>query len=189
MLTRVLKTVSLWQCFAALAIALNLFAVAQAATATRGFSVSVNVKPAASMSLSSSGFTWSAARPSTPHTYVESDRGPITITGTIRTAPAGGAGSIVILSPGDLTGLQNSHHTLSINNFALMCSGNGNSGTKPVYAAAYTPLKAKSSVSCATWGAGASTRLNFTFDLLLQTQGVPSDTYNSSGFSIIATAT
>jgi hypothetical protein len=81
------------------------------------------------------------------------------------------------------------NNTLAINELAVTCSGSGNVGSQPTYAAALTKLKASSSVPCASWGAGATSRLNFSFALYLQTQNSPQDIYQSNGFSIIATAT
>jgi hypothetical protein len=156
-------------------------------TSSKSFGVYVNVTTAATVSLSGSTFTWNAIKP-TVNSYVAASSGPMTVTGGIRTSPSGGAGSIVILSPGDIQGPK-TNNTLPIKEFALTCSGNGNIGTPPVYAPALTQLTAKSTAPCASWGPGATTKLNFSFALYLQTQNVQTGVYQSSGFSIIATAT
>lgn len=161
---------------------------AAAATNAKGFGVSVNVTTAATVILSGTRFTWNAIRPSTT-SYVKADNSPMTITGLIRTSRAGGAGNIVVMSPGNITGTNKVNDQLGISNFALTCSGSLNTGTQPSYAAAYTKLKPNASVPCASWGAGSTSKLNFNFALYLQTQNNPTDVYKSNGFSIIATAT
>lgn len=171
----------------ALSVLWQTHAMGAPKSASKGFGVFVNVQPAATVSLSGTTFTWNSAK-TTMQGYALADSGPMTVTGAIRTSPTGGASSIVIMAPGDIKG-NKSNFTLPINQFALTCSGNTNSGTPPVYAAALTPLKANSTVPCASWGAGASTRLNFTFALYLQTHSVQKAVYRSQGFSIIATAT
>jgi|GEM_PF-5097759 len=156
-------------------------------TASKGFGVFVNVQPAATVALSGTTFTWNSMK-TTIQNYVLADSGPMTVTGSIRTSPAGGSSSIVIMSPGDIQG-NGKNGSLPINEFALTCSGNGNLGSQPTYAPALTPLKANASVPCASWGPGASARLNFSFALYLETHAVKKDIYQSQGFSIIATAT
>jgi hypothetical protein len=113
----------------------------------------------------------------------------MTVTGGIRTSRGGGAGSIVIGAPGNIAGTNKVNNALGISQFALTCSGNLNGGTPPAYAPAYTKLKPSATVPCATFPAGASTQLNFSFALYLMTQNSPQDVYQSNGFSIIATAT
>lgn len=156
-------------------------------TTSRAFGVYVNVQPAATVSLSGTAFTWSSVK-TTMQGYAIADNGPMTVTGSIRTSPNGGSSSIVILSPGDIQGTKK-NGTLPIGQFALTCSGSGNQGTPASYAPALTPLNANGTAPCASWGAGASTRLNFTFALYLQTQSVSKGEYQSDGFSVIATAT
>lgn len=156
-------------------------------TSSKAFGVYVNVTSAATVALSGSTFTWNAIKP-TVNSYVLASSGPMTVTGGIRTSPGGGAGSIVVLAPNDLQGPK-TNNTLPIKEFALTCSGNGNVGTPATYAPAFTPLKANSTVPCASWGSGATTKLNFSFALYLQTQNVQQGVYQSQGFSIIATAT
>jgi hypothetical protein len=155
---------------------------------TSQFGVSVNVTSSATIALSGTTFTWSAIKP-TVNSYVLADNGPMTVTGGMRTSPIGGTGSIVIQSPGNIQGQSKVNNTLAIKSFALTCSGTGNSGTPPKYASPLTNLVANSTVSCATWGAGATAKLNFSFALYLETQNSPQDIYKSNGFSVIATAT
>ena len=95
------------------------------------------------------------------------------------------------MSPGNITGQKKVNDQLGISNFALTCSGTGNTGIRanPTYAAALTNLKPNASVPCANWGAGSTSKLNFSFALYLQTQNNPTDIYQSNGFSVIATAT
>jgi hypothetical protein len=184
---------------------------ASAKTAQRGFSVSAVVKPAATIALSTNALTWTAkntlvritfgtsyvpngsagtsAAPPGNKTYVPADNGAITITGSIRTSPGGGAGSIVVLAPGDIAGASHASHVVPINDFALTCSGNGNTGTQPRYAAALTPLQANALSPCATWGPAANARLNFSLNMLLILTGMPPDTYTSGGFTVVATTT
>jgi hypothetical protein len=160
---------------------------ANARTASKSFGVYVNVQPAATVSLSGSTFIWNSVK-TTMQGYALADNGAMTVTGAIRTAPTGGASSIVVLSPGNIVGDKNGF-TLPINQFALTCSGTSNVGTQPTYAPALTKLKANSSVPCASWGAGANTQLHFSFALYLQTQAVQKAVYQSQSFSVIATAT
>lgn len=184
---------------------------AAAKTVQRGFTVSAVVKPAATISLSTSALTWtgkktlvriafstsnvrsgSASSSSGPNgnpTYAPADNGPITITGGIRTSSSGGAGSIVLLAPGDIAGQSHANHVLPINDFALTCSGAGNTGTQPKYAPPVTPLQAYAFSPCATWGPGATARLNFTLNMLLSLQDTPPDTYSTGGFTVVATTT
>jgi hypothetical protein len=184
---------------------------ASAKTAQRGFSVSAVVKPAATIALSTNALTWTAkntlvritfgtsyvpngsagtsAAPPGNKTYVPADNGPITITGSIRTSPGGGAGSIVVLAPGDIAGSSHANHVVPINDFAMTCSGGGNTGTQPRYAAALTPLHANALSPCATWGPAANARLNFSLNMLLILNGMPPDTYTSGGFTVVATTT
>jgi hypothetical protein len=155
---------------------------------TSQFGVYVNVTSSATLALSGTTFTWNAIKP-TINSYVLASSGPMTITGGMRTSPTGGTGSIVIMSPGNIQGQNKVNNTLAIKSFALTCSGTGNTGTPPKYAPALTNLVANSTVPCATWGAGATTKLNFSFALYLETQNSPQDIYKSNGFSVIATAT
>lgn len=161
-----------------------------AAAATKTFGVNVNVATAATVALSGTTFTWNAIRPST-QSYVQADNGGMTVSGLIRTSGAGGAGNIVVMSPGNITGQKKINDQLGISNFALTCSGTGNTGVRPTptYAPALTKLKPSASVPCASWGAGVTSQLHFNFALYLQTQNNPQDVYQSNGFSIIATAT
>lgn len=156
-------------------------------TASKSFGVYVNVTTAATVGLSGTTFTWSAIKP-TENSYVLAGSGPMTVTGGIRTSRSGGAASIVVMSPGNIQGPK-TNSTLPISEFALTCSGNGNTGTAPTYAPALTKLKASSSVPCASWGPGSTTTINFSFALYLQTQNLQQGVYQSNGFSIIATAT
>ncbi len=178
------------RCATALAVAvaasLAMATTASAARATRSFDVSVNVKPAAVVTLSASNFYWANIA---SQDRVPSDNGPVTVTGTMRTSANGGGGSIGVMSPGNLTGTQQPTHKLNINQFTLGCSGSGNIGTQPTYAPLYTVLAAQSTVPCATWGQGATSQLHFLFNLFLDGRGLPSDTYASSGFSLIASST
>lgn len=156
-------------------------------TSSKSFGVFVNVQPAATVSLSGSTFIWNSVK-TTMQGYALADNGPMTVTGAIRTSPMGGASSIVVLSPGSIPGDKNGF-TLPVDQFALTCSGAANVGTAPTYAPALTKLQANSTVPCASWGAGANARLNFSFALYLQTQAAQKAIYQSQGFSIIATAT
>jgi hypothetical protein len=151
------------------------------------FGVFVNVTTAATVALSGTTFTWKAIKP-TVKSYVAADNSPMQVKGLIRTSPGGGAGSIVIMSPATVAATKD-NNAITVNEFALTCSGAGNVGTPPTYAAALTKLKASTTVPCATWGPGATSKLNFNFALYLQTQNAPQDVYQSNGFSIIATAT
>lgn len=174
----------------AAAAAITLTAVSDAAgtKTTSPFGVYVNVTSTATVALSGTTFTWDAVKP-TNNTYALASSGPMTITGGMRTSPNGGTGSIVIMSPGNIQGQNKVNNALAIKSFALTCSGSGNIGTQPKYAAALTNLVANSTVPCATWGAGATTKLNFSFALYLETQNSPQDVYKSNNFSVIATAT
>lgn len=156
-------------------------------TASKGFGVYVNVQPAATIALSGTTFTWNSIK-TTSQGYVLADNGPMTVTGGIRTSTNGGSSSIVIMSPADVQGTKK-NGSLPINQFALTCAGNANQGTAPTYAHALTPLKANGTAPCASWGPGATTSLNFTLALYLQTQAVQKGEYASQGFSVIATAT
>lgn len=156
-------------------------------TASKGFGVFVNVQPAATVSLSGTTFIWNSIK-TTTQGYALADNGAMTVTGSIRTSPSGGSSSIVIMSPGDIMG-NGKNGTLPINQFALTCSGSSNSGTAPAYAPALTKLNPNGAAPCASWGPGASTRLNFNLALYLQTQAVKKDVYQSNSFSVIATAT
>jgi hypothetical protein len=95
----------------------------------------------------------------------------------------------VILAPGDIAGQSQAAHVLPIQDFALTCSGTGNTGTQPKYAAPLTPLQANALSPCATWGPAATARLNFTLNVLLSLQGTPPDTYATGGFTVVATTT
>ncbi|MBC5806318.1 MAG: hypothetical protein ACR2KS_04115 [Candidatus Eremiobacter antarcticus] len=159
---------------------------AHAARATRSFDVSVNAHPAAVVTLSASNFYWANIA---SQDRVPSDNGPVAVTGTMRTSANGGGGSIGVMSPNNLTGTQQANHTLNISQFSLGCSGSGNVGTQPTYAPLYTVLAAQSTVPCATWGQGATSHLNFLFNLFLDGRGLPSDTYASNGFALIASST
>lgn len=152
------------------------------------FGVLVNVSNTATLALSSTTFTWNQIKP-TVNSYMLASSGPMTVTGGIRTSPKGGAGSIVVMSPGNIQGQNKVNNTLPIKSFALTCSGSGNVGTQPAYAPALTNLVANGTAPCANWGAGATTRLNFSFALYLETQNSPQDIYKSSNFQLIATAT
>lgn len=182
-----------------------------AKVSTKGFSVSAVVKPAATIALSTNFLTWttknslvritfgtSNVKSGTPangkggpgnKTFTPADNGPIRVTGGIRTSSSGGAGSIVVLSPGDIAGQGHSNHIVAINDFVITCSGNGNAGSQPTYAPALTPLQAHAFSPCATWGPRATARLNFSLNVLLNIKGTPPDTYTSGGFVVIATTT
>lgn len=182
-----------------------------AKVAQKGFSVSAVVKPAATISLSTNFLTWTTknalvritfgtanVKSGTPasgkggpgnQVFTPADNGPIRITGGIRTSSTGGAGSIVVLSPGDISGQGHSNHIVPINEFVLTCSGTGNTGSQPTYAPAQTPLQANAFSPCATWGPKATARLNFSLNVLLNLNGTPPDTYTSGGFVVIATTT
>jgi hypothetical protein len=171
-------------------------AVSATKTSSKGFGVYVVVGSSATIALNGyttlngqPTFIWNGVKSSMQSYALAQSGDPVTVTGGIRTSPSGGAASIVVMSPANIIGTNKVNNTLAINEFALTCSGAGNSGTPPAYAPALTKLKASSSTPCATWGAGATTRLNFSFALYLQTQNSPQDTYQSTAFSIVATAT
>ena len=179
--------------------------------ATKGFSVSAVVKPAATISISPNFLTWTTknsliritfgtsnvktGKPSSGNggpgnnKFTPADNGPIRVTGGIRTSSMGGAGSIVVLSPGDIPGQGHGNHVVPISDFVVTCSGTGNTGTQPTYAPAQTPLQANAFSPCATWGPKATARLNFSLNVLLNLGGTPPDTYTSGGFVVIVTTT
>lgn len=134
-------------------------------------------------------FIWNGVKSSMQNYTLAQSGDPLTITGGIRTSPSGGAASIMVMSPANIAGQNKVNNTLAINEFAITCSGTGNTGSPASYAPALTKLKASTTAPCATWGAAATARLNFSFALYLQTQNSPQDIYKSNGFSIIATAT
>jgi hypothetical protein len=187
-LSRVLSAAALLG-FIATGVSDHAAAATTPKTSSKGFGIFVSVGTASTIALSgNTTFTWNGVK-SSMQSYQIAQSGPLTVTGGIRTSPSGGAASIVVMSPANIAGQNKVNNTLAINELALTCSGSGNVGTQPTYAPALTKLKASSTVPCASWGPAATTRLNFTFALYLQTQNSPQDVYKSQGFSIIATAT
>src|SRR5579864_8587695 len=127
-------------CLAVLALAAVISSVpvaSTAATSSKHFDFSVSSKTLATVALSASSFAWanitSAQTGSGGPTNLQSDNGPVTVTGSIRTSAGSGASSIVVMSPGNLSGSSNGSHQLNISQFSLTCAGSGNSGTQPTY--------------------------------------------------------
>lgn len=169
---------------------------ATTAPSQKSFDVFVSVGTTATIALNGYStlngvptFIWNGVKASMQNYALAQSGDPLTVTGGIRTSPSGGAASIMVMSPANIGGQNKVNNTLAINEFAITCSGAGNSGTPANYAPALTKLKAGTTAPCATWGAAATSRLNFSFALYLQTQNSPQDIYKSNGFSIIATAT
>lgn len=169
---------------AAMLIALGSTTVAaQAAPLT----VSVTKPAGASISLSSNSFNWGSVTDASS-ANLASDDGPITVTGNIATTSTTGSGSVIVTAPANLTGSNNASNIIPISALSMVCSGGGNSGTNAT--PTYAPQQALSaSTSCASWGAGAIVNVNFSLAMFLDDRSIPVDTYTSSGFAVVATAT
>ncbi|MFN2527863.1 MAG: hypothetical protein ABR584_04005 [Candidatus Baltobacteraceae bacterium] len=115
---------------------------------------------------------------------------PITVGGQIRTKSTG-SGSIVLLSPADISG--GSGGVLKISYFSMTCAGTAQAGQ--TFIANKTPLVASSSVTCATYAANfdSSTlpgaQLNFAMTIFLDERTLDNDAYPATNFTVVATAT
>ena len=115
---------------------------------------------------------------------------PITAGGTIDTKN-NGSGSIVMLSPGNISG--GSGGVLKISYFSMTCAGPAAAGQ--TFVATKTPLVASSSVGCATYAKGFDSttlpggQLNFTMSLFLDDRTLDNDRYPATNFIVVATAT
>lgn len=151
--------------------------------------VSATVPASASITLSSSSFAWASVTDNSTQ-YLPSDGGAITITGSIATSSVSGAGSVSVTAPANLTGTTTTTDILPISALSLTCSGTGNTGTNaaPTYKTQQA-LQASATTACATWGAGTSANLNFSLAMFLDDRSIPVDSYTSSGFAVVASAT
>lgn len=143
--------------------------------------------PVAAVSINPSSLIWSNVTDST-NQFLPADNDPITVTGTIKTSStAGSSGSISVSSPAVINGSV-SGNVIPVTAFSITCSGGGNIGTQPVYAAAKTGLVANTTTPCATWPKNANSTLNFSLYLLLDDRTFPADSYTSTGFAVVASA-
>jgi hypothetical protein len=146
--------------------------------------VSVTKNATANISLSGTAFTWANVQDNT-NQFLASDGGNITVTGTLITKIATGAGSIAIAAPANITG--SGGGSLPISALSMTCSGGAQTGQ--AFATAHTALTASSSTNCATFGANYETPLNFTLGMFLDDRTLPADTYPATNFTVVATAT
>ncbi|MBC5816039.1 MAG: hypothetical protein GIW97_05805 [Candidatus Eremiobacteraeota bacterium] len=144
----------------------------------------------ASITVSSSALTYTVVDFTQQYMTPNPPGAPITIGGQIVTKNTG-SGSIVLLSPANISG--GGGGVLKISYFSMTCSGTARAGQTLV--ATKTPLVASSSVTCATYtnNFDSSTlpggQLNFAMTIFLDDRTLDNDAYPATNFTLVATAT
>lgn len=159
-----------------------------AAANTVNFGVSITKKPTASISLTTSTFTWANITDSAS-TSLAADNNPASanVTGTILTTFSSGSGQITVTSPANIVGTGGG--TLPINALQIQCTGTAQTG-QTFNASVATALTASASTACASYASGYYAPISFKLLMFVDDSRFPADTYTSaSGFALVASAT
>jgi hypothetical protein len=168
--------------------------VSAPASAATTFTVSATINTIATVSISTSAFSFTSSD-NTTTALAANENASIpaagNITGAIRTTKAN-PGFINLAAPaGPLTGTGGA--TLPISALKVTCAaGTGNSGVNavPTGLASLTALTASGSVQCAKYGPGTSATVGILLTMFLDDTTVLADTFAATaGFSVVASAT
>jgi len=162
--------------------------VAVSSANTVNFGVSITKKSTASISLSTSTFTWAnITDSSTTSLAADNNSASANVTGSVLTTYSSGSGQISVTSPANIVGTGGG--TLPINALQIQCTGTAQTG-QTFNAASATALTASASTTCASYAAGYYTPISFKLLMFVDDSRFPADTYTSaSGFALVASAT